>query len=200
MHAGGVRGTDVGTAAAANLAIERLSALDAAPLGTFFELLAADEDTTRFFHPHPLTKPFAAVLCAQQSACLDRYYITQWHGRIAAYSMLRGWDEGYDIPSFGACTHPGLRGAGLGHLLLAHAIAESRAAGARRLRLTVYKQNVRAVHLYRKWGFIFSEKNEAEWLGLLDLESCLISNARAVDTGKLGDWLMTEEEQGRVCA
>ncbi len=122
MHPGGVRTKQVETATVAGLATKRLSAADADRLGRFFELLRADQDSTRFFHPHPLTKAFAASLCARPSAGLDRYYITQYQGRIAAYSMLRGWDEGYDTPSFGGCTHPGLRGAGLGQLLLAHAI------------------------------------------------------------------------------
>jgi ribosomal protein S18 acetylase RimI-like enzyme len=61
----------------------------------------------------------------------------------------------------------------LGQFLLAHAIAESRAAGARRLRLTVYKENVRALHIYRKFGFLFSDKNDHELVGLIDLGSAL---------------------------
>jgi [ribosomal protein S18]-alanine N-acetyltransferase len=187
----------VRTATSANLAIERLSAADAERLGRFFEVLAADEDTRRFFHPHPLTKPFAAVLCARQSVCLDRHYITHYHGRIAAYSLLRGWDEGYDVPSFGGCTHPELRGAGLGQLLLAHAIAESRAAGARRLRLTVDKENARAVHLYRKFGFVFSEKNEAEWIGLVELDSAVLCHTRHPDLTKLGAWLREEQDKNQ---
>ena len=187
----------MGIAATASLAIERLSAADADRLGKFFEILAADEDTRRFFHPHPLTKAFAADLCARQSICLDRYYITHYHGPIAAYSMLRGWDEGYDVPSFGACTHPELRDAGLGQLLLAHAIAESQAAGARRLRLTVYKENVRAVHLYRKFGFVFSEKNEAEWIGVLKLDSTVLCHTRHPDLTRLSTWLREEQDKNQ---
>src|SRR5439155_18955977 len=135
----------VTTAALADLAINRLSAADAADLGSFFTRLHSDKDTTRFFHPHPLTQAFAQELCVRQSTCLDRYYVIRYQERIAAYFMLRGWDEGYETPSFGACTHPELRGAGLGQLLLAHAIAESRTAGARNLRLTVYKDNEHAL-------------------------------------------------------
>src|SRR5205085_2238595 len=87
------------------------------------------------------------------------------------------------------CTHPELRGAGLGHLLLVHAIAESRAAGATRLRLTVYKENVRAVHIYRKFGFVFSEKNEHELVGLLELSSLTPSGSLRLDKAKLDAWL-----------
>lgn len=179
------------------LTTNRLSEADADSLGRFFELLAADPETTRFFHPHPLSKAFAANLCARQSTCRDRYYVTSYHGQAVAYSMLRGWDEGYETPSFGGCTHPELRGAGLGQLLLAHAIAESRAARAGRLRLTVYKENVRAVHIYRKFGFVFTDKNEHEWVGLLDLRSPVPSFTLGPDTAKLDAWL---DKGKRLCA
>jgi ribosomal protein S18 acetylase RimI-like enzyme len=167
----------------------RLSAADASRLGTFFERLRADPETVHFFHPHPLTAAFAATLCARQNRCLDRYYISGYHGHIVAYSMLRGWDEGYATPSFGGCTHPELRGAGLGQLLLMHAIAECRAVGAAKLRLTVYWENVRALHIYRKYGFVFSEKNEHELVGLADLSTSVPTSPSGPDMAKLDAWL-----------
>jgi GNAT superfamily N-acetyltransferase len=168
--------------------MNRLTAADAVPLGRFFELLAADADTERFFHPHPLTQVFAATLCARQHACRDRYSLLHYRDCIVAYSMLRGWDEGYTVPSFGGCTHPELRGAGLGRLLLEHAIAESQAAGAPKLRLTVYKENVRAIHLYRKLGFVLSDKNEHEFVGLLDLAAAPWMDSRGPNRAKLEAW------------
>jgi ribosomal protein S18 acetylase RimI-like enzyme len=108
--------------------------------------------------------------------------------------MLRGWDEGYETPSFGGCTHPELRGAGLGQFLLAHAIAESRAAGARRLRLTVYKENVRALHIYQKFGFLFSDKNDYEAVGLLDLGSAPLFSVPGADMARFDAWLKKEQE------
>jgi ribosomal protein S18 acetylase RimI-like enzyme len=188
----------VATAALAGLATGRLSAADASGLGRFFKALQRDPESLRFFHPFPLTPASAALLCARPSTALDRHYITRYHDRIAAYSMLRGWDEGYTIPSFGACTHPGLRNAGLGHWLLAHAITESRAAGAGKLRLTVYKENLRAIHVYRKFGFVFSDSNERELVGLLDLGSALPCTGRWPDTGKLDAWLGNEAEDQKT--
>jgi GNAT superfamily N-acetyltransferase len=83
--------------------------------------------------------------------------------------MLRGWDEGYQIPSFGACVHPSSRGDGLGQWLLEHAIGEARMAGAPKLRLSVYRANQRALHIYRKFGFVFEERNSEELVGWLTL-------------------------------
>jgi GNAT superfamily N-acetyltransferase len=151
------------------LVIARLAPGDAQPLGTFFEMLGADAETARFFHPHPLTQDFAARLCARAGTTLDRSYATRYRGRLAAYHRLSGWDEGYAVPSFGVCVHPALRGVGLGQTLLAQAILDSHAAGAPALRLTVYKENRRAVHVYRKFGFTFTDKNDRELVGMLDL-------------------------------
>jgi GNAT superfamily N-acetyltransferase len=49
--------------------------------------------------------------------------------------------------------HPDLHGRGLGSLLLQHCEREVRALGARRLLLTVNKQNVKALAAYERNGF-----------------------------------------------
>ncbi len=172
----------------AGLAIQRLSSADVDTLARFFTVLAADPETTRFFHPHPFTRAMAARLCTRPKVCRDRYYLMRYRERIVAYSMLRGWDEGYAIPSFGGCTHPALRGAGLGQALLAHAIEDSRRAGAARLRLTVYRENERALHVYRKFGFVFPDKGEPELTGLLDLATVGPLPVRPPDYERLDAW------------
>jgi ribosomal-protein-alanine N-acetyltransferase len=171
-----------------NLEIRRIRTTDAAVLGDFFEELAADAETVRFFHPHPLTRANAALLCGGAATRLDRYYVALYRGRAAAYALLRGWDDGYAVPSWGGCVHPDLRSAGLGHALLLHAVAESRAAGAARLRLTVYKANQRGVHLYSKFGFVFQDKDEKSVVGVLDLTAPLALPAREPDLIRLHSW------------
>jgi ribosomal protein S18 acetylase RimI-like enzyme len=173
--------------------LQRVSSADAAALGEFFETLARDEETVRFFHPHPFSRAFAADLCARSETSRDRYYVARYRGRIVAYMMLRGWEEGYAIPSFGVCSHPGLRDAGLGQLLLAHAVTESRAAGAFKLRLTVFKSNQR-VHVYRKFGFLFQDKNEQELVGLLDLGAMPSVPVRPIKLAKLEAWFTARSQ------
>jgi ribosomal protein S18 acetylase RimI-like enzyme len=99
----------------------------------------------------------------------DLYFITRDQDHIQAYWMLRGWDEGYTIPSLGCAVHPQARGRGLAHAVVRHALATARSRGARRIRLTVHKANLAAAHIYRKFGFVFTQKNADEWLGHLDL-------------------------------
>src|SRR5262249_45184585 len=161
------------------LVLRLICTTDATLLGDLFEAVAADAEAVRFFHPHPLTREYAAWLCGGAAARRDRYYLALYGGRPVAYAMLRGWDEGYAVPSWGGCVHPALRSAGLGHALLAHAVAESRAAGATRLRLTVYRANVRGEHLYRKFGFVFQDKDEKSVVGVLDLAGPVDLPARA---------------------
>jgi ribosomal protein S18 acetylase RimI-like enzyme len=178
-----------------NLEIRRIRTTDAAVLGDFFEELGADAETVRFFHPHSLTRVYAALLCGGAATRLDHHYVALYRGRPAAYSLLRGWDDGYAVPSWGGCVHPELRSAGMGHALLLHAVAESRAAGATRLRLTVYKANQRGVHLYSKFGFVFQDKDEKSVVGVLDLTAPLVLPAREPDPMRLQRWYESIRER-----
>jgi len=176
------------------IVIRQIAKGDGPVLGDFFAALAADADTARFFHPHPFTQEFAAELCEGASTRKDRYYVACFQGAVIAYMMLRGWDEGYSVPSFGVCTHPALRDVGLGQALLAHALAECRAVGACKLRLTVFKSNERAVHVYTKFGFIFQEKNEHELIGILDLINSPRTPVRYPDLSKIKAWFQAQTQ------
>jgi perosamine synthetase len=175
--------------------IARVAASDEEDLAIFLETLAADGESARFFHPHPLSRAYARDLCARVGSCRDRYYLGRYGGRVVAYSMLRGWDEGYAVPSFGVAVHPALRDAGLGQAMLAHAIAESRAAGASRLRLTVYRNNQRGVHVYRKFGFVFQQQAD-HLVGLLELTSDAVSDDPRLNEGKLQAWCFNRNSEG----
>ena len=145
-----------------------VTAQDTAAFATFLATIGNDPHS-KYFHPHPMTREAAQALCEPMSGRKDRYCIGAFDGMIVAYSMLRGWDEGYEVPSFGGCVSPMFRGLGLGRWLLVQSMHDSRAAGAKRIRLTVYKQNANAVKLYRDLGFAYSDKNDAELIGLRDL-------------------------------
>jgi ribosomal protein S18 acetylase RimI-like enzyme len=172
----------------ATLRIRPIAASDAAGLGAFFEALAADAEAATFFHPHPLTAEQAQTLCRAASETRDGYYIAEYAGRIVGYSMLRGWDEGYEVPSWGGAVHPALRDAGIGKQLLVHAVAESQSRGAKRMRLTVYKSNTRGVHVYGKIGFEFSEKDERSLVGFLPLDPAPALPQTSLRADRLAEW------------
>src|SRR5262245_9107401 len=168
--------------------IRPLTAADADVLAEFFTAAATDAETARFFHPHPLTKAFARSLCAAAPTRRDKYFALWYGGRIAGYGMLRGWDEGFVVPSFGACVHPALRDAGIGKALLAQALAEARAAGASQLRLTVYEANTRVLHSYRRFGFAFERHGNGRLIGTLHLACAGAAATKPLDLARLAAW------------
>jgi ribosomal protein S18 acetylase RimI-like enzyme len=137
-----------------------------AELADFFRAFAEGPDHA-FFHPHPMTDAEAARICGH--AGRDLYYVARASDRIVAYGMLRGWDEGYAIPSLGIAIHPEARGRGLARPFMVFLHAAAKARGAAKIRLTVYGDNQRAVELYKRLGYAFSPKNERELVGVLDL-------------------------------
>jgi ribosomal protein S18 acetylase RimI-like enzyme len=85
--------------------------------------------------------------------------------------MLRGWDEGYSVPSFGVAVGSAYRGRGIGRGLLLYAIEYARKRGAPAVMLKVHLDNASARHLYESEGFVFQEirGDPGQIKGLLEL-------------------------------
>ena len=98
-----------------DLEIRRLRASMLPALTELFEALANAREE-RFFSPHPLTPEQAAQVADYQGQ--DLYTVALHDGNAIAYGFLRGWDEGYQIPSLGISVHPNYRGAGIGLALM----------------------------------------------------------------------------------
>ena len=130
--------------------IQIIQACDYEDLVQFFEENNKSE-ITRHFHPFPLTQK--TVFDIVYINHLDRYYIAIRNEHIVGFCMLRGWEEGYEIPSFGAFVDYKYHGQGIGRALTEFAIAEAVRLGCPKVRLSVYASNVRALSLYRSLGF-----------------------------------------------
>src|SRR6266567_2947687 len=92
------------------------------------------------FHPHTLDAAAARRIAHHDGD--DLYYaVTRGNERALAYGILRGWDEGFEIPSLGIAVHPDARGSGLGRMLMSFLHAAARQRGAEHVRLTVYPGN-----------------------------------------------------------
>ena len=72
--------------------------------------------------------------------------------------MLRGWDEGYAVPSFGVYVHQSARRQGVAAALLNWAIEAANTRGAEQVMLKVYESNASARVVYEKAGFTFTER------------------------------------------
>jgi ribosomal protein S18 acetylase RimI-like enzyme len=109
-------------------------------------------EVTRQFHPFPLSSEVARRITLENH--LDRYYIVVVaSGEIGGLCMLRGWDEGYKIPSFGVIVDIQHRRLGLGRMMTEFAINEAKRLRAHRLRLSVNTSNTYAKGLYESLGF-----------------------------------------------
>lgn len=136
------------------------------PLAEFLTALAAADEQQRF-HPHPLTAEAAAAVC--RGAGRDLYYLLVEGGAVLAYGMLRGWDEGFDVPSLGIAVHPEARGSGLGALLMRFLHAAAARRGAEAVRLRVQPDNTAAIELYRSLGYEFVGEERGQLVARLEL-------------------------------
>lgn len=126
----------------------------------FRDLLAEVEmkSEKKYFHPHPLTDAEAKRLCEYEGD--DEYYLMIDGDLALAYGMLRGWDEGYDIPSLGIYVREGYRIFGLGKLLMEFLHLAAKLRGATKIRIKVHKENQIARKLFLKIGYEFSEEEK----------------------------------------
>ena len=137
-------------------AIRPIGPEDAGQLGDLLEELSGDREASGF-HPHPMTRSEARRIATGGAGRKDVYFAAFVEGRLAGYGMLRGWDEGYSIPSFGVALSMAYRDRGLGRLLLRYAIETARGRGAATMMLKVHLDNPSARHLYESEGFVFEE-------------------------------------------
>ncbi len=119
------------------------------------------------FSPHDFNEETAKKICNYDGK--DEYYFLLHEGKVIGYGMLRGWDEGYDIPSLGICIDPDFSGKGLGLTLMYHLISCSKLRAAKKIILKVKKNNLAAIALYKKVGFKLLDLNSEYFKGELDL-------------------------------
>ena len=139
------------------LRMRPLGGSDYEPLKDLF-LANAVPEVTRHFHPFPLDAATARRLTSY--AGRDRYYVGDLDGSIVALSMLRGWDGGYAVPSFGVLVDRAFTGRGIGTRLTLFTIEEARRLACPSVRLSVYETNNVAHRIYRDLGFV--EESRAE--------------------------------------
>ena len=137
--------------------------LGADDLPAFRDFLARNDlpVVTRTFDPFPMRAESADRLLGD--AREDRFYgAFDADDAMVAMSMLRGWDEGYDVPSFGIVVDHEWHGRGLGARLTAWTVSRARELEAPAVRLTVYTDNARAYALYGRLGFEELERDQRE--------------------------------------
>ena len=134
-------------------------------LARYFEaLVGAGDDRT--FHPHKLSAEGAQEIANYQGK--DLYYLLVTGSDVVGYGMLRGWEEGCEIPSIGASIHPNAQGLGLGRLLMNFLHVAARQRGAKKIRAKAYKHNKTSIEMLKALGYTFEDYRN-EYLCYLDI-------------------------------
>ncbi len=120
-----------------------------------------------FLRPHPFTDEAAEQLAAHEGQ--DVYALLMDDGRPVAYGMLRGWDEGYRIPTLGIGVRTKLQGRGYGRTMMTHLHAIARGRDCPIVRLRVHAENTRALLLYESMGYVHVGLERGELVMLFDL-------------------------------
>jgi ribosomal protein S18 acetylase RimI-like enzyme len=128
-------------------------------LGALFERNSLPA-VTETFDPFPLTAAEARRIALDPRR--DDYYIATRGENLLGFSMLRGFDEGYEIPSFGIFVDHESHGQGVGRRLTAWTVEQARRRGCPAVRLTVYADNDAALGLYASLGFEEQERQPVE--------------------------------------
>jgi ribosomal protein S18 acetylase RimI-like enzyme len=141
--------------AASEIVIEPVEAGHAQALAELFEQNRVPA-VTDSFDPFPLTADEAKRITLEPR--LDAYFVASMESELVAMSMLRGFDEGFAVPSFGIFVDHRHQGRGVGCRLTAWTVAEARRRGCAAIRLSVYASNKAALRLYRSLGFEEQER------------------------------------------
>jgi len=115
-------------------------------------LLAQSPAYVRFFTPFDFQHPSIVRLLAGQGK--DIFMGMYWDDRLAGFFMLRGWNEGYEIPSYGVLVDERFSGYGLTRLSLKLAKSICKLRRVPGIMLKVNPDNKIAKRLFEEAAFV----------------------------------------------
>jgi RimJ/RimL family protein N-acetyltransferase len=133
-----------------SLLIRPLQIDDAATLSIW--LRAQPPAYARFFRPFGYDEASIAAALAQTGQ--DIFTSLFWDQQLVGFFMLRGWNEGYEVPAFGILIDERYRGYGLEMAALDTAKVICRLRNVSRLMIKMHPDNISAKGVARKTGFV----------------------------------------------
>jgi len=134
-----------------------ITSLDILPLkpvhSRTLALLLAREDVeyTKYFRPFPFDS--LEIRKRIVTARNDRYWGIFCGKNLTGFFMLRGMDDGYEIPSYGVYISQEWSGKGLSKLSLLFSMSWCKLNGFNTLMLKVHPMNTVAKKIYENFGF-----------------------------------------------
>lgn len=133
----------------------RVVALEPADAAELCDLLTRDNaEYRKYFEPFEVGVESVQTLlrCSRR----DRYWGIWTDAELIGFFMLRGFDEGYRVPSYGVYIAQSYANKGLSKMALQYALAWCRLNDCEELRLSVHPDNLYARRVYEKAGFQFT--------------------------------------------
>lgn len=151
------------------LRVDRLFALHAYELSRFFESQMAEY--MKWFNPFPYDPHTMERMlkAAEHDLYMGVWLLRDLSPELIGFWMLRGWDNGEEVPEFGLVIGQEHAYRGLGRACLDMAIAICRINNEPKVRLTCHPENRHAMNLYEQTGFCRTHQNSS----LIYLEKAL---------------------------
>jgi len=111
------------------------------------------EDYLKYFIPFAeYSEAYIKKILSEKK--FDKYFGLFAGDEIVGFYMLRGFDAGFEIPSYGVWISSSYTNKGLSKLTLYHALSVCRLNNIKTLMLKVHPENEIAKNLYEKFGFV----------------------------------------------
>jgi len=114
-------------------------------------LQSQSSEYVRFFTPFSFDH--ATILKLLTDRGQDLFYGIHWQQRLIGFSMLRGWDAGYEVPAYGVLIDEKYSGYGLATVTLRLVKAVCKMRGSPGIMLKVHPANAGAERLFERAGF-----------------------------------------------
>lgn len=132
------------------LEIKRINIRNAKELSEL--LIQSSKEYSKYFIPFEFD--LESVSSTISKAVKDMFYGVYADSKLVGFYMLRGWDAGFEIPSYGVWIAENYSSKGLSKLTLHHAISVCRMNSIKKLMLKVHPDNLAAKKIYEDFGFI----------------------------------------------
>lgn len=128
-----------------SLSIRQLEATDAAAISAFMR--SQSSEYLRFFYAFGSDESaIAEILSASE---MDVYSGVFWQANLVGVFFLRGWDAGYEIPSFGVLIDEKHRGNAFLHLTVDTAKLICRLSGIKQYMVKIHPDNTALRNVHR---------------------------------------------------
>ncbi len=114
-------------------------------------ILNAPKDHTKYFTPFSFEENSLKIII--NDAVNDKFFGIFINDELVGFYMLRGFDDGYKVPSYGVWISDKFSRLGLSTLTLHHAIAFCKINGLKKIMLKVHPENIFAKNIYETFSF-----------------------------------------------